>query len=135
MPSIRTHFRDQQRIGSVKHLLLLWMCVVLIPLDIDAQSDRELPRMSATRTSEAIKIDGVLDERVWQRGALIRELYQIQSDQGAPATEPSEVRILYDDKKLYFGFIFFDSEMDKVVVNDIRRDSEGLRSTTMALCC
>ena len=122
MTSIATHFQDRQI------FLLLWTCLLLIPLGVDAQSERELPRMSATRTSEAIKIDGVLDEPVWQRIAPIRELYQIQPNEGAPATEPSEVRILYDDQKLYFGFIFFDSEMDKVVANDMRRDSEGLRS-------
>ncbi|RKU19749.1 hypothetical protein C6503_07495 [Candidatus Poribacteria bacterium] len=84
--------------------------------------------MSAHRTSEAIKIDGVLDEPVWQSVQPIRQLYQIQPDQGEPATEQSEVRILYDDKKLYFGFVFFDSEMDKIVANDMRRDSRGLRS-------
>ena len=84
--------------------------------------------MSAHRTSEEIKVDGVLDESVWQSVEPIRQLYQIQPDQGEPATEQSEVRILYDDKKLYFGFIFFDSEMDKIVANDMRRDSPGLRS-------
>ena len=62
--------------------------------------------MSAHRTSEEIKVDGVFDEPVWQSVEPIRELYQIQPDQGEPATEQSEVRILYDDKKLYFGFIF-----------------------------
>ena len=83
--------------------------------------------MSAHRTSEEIKVDGVFDESVWQSVEPIRQLYQIQPDQGEPATEASEVRILYDDKKLYFGFIFYD-EMDKIVANDMRRDSPGLRS-------
>ena len=128
MTHIATHFQFRQRIGSVSFFFLLWLCMVLTPLGVDAQTERELPRMSATRTSDAIKIDGVLDERAWQSVASIRELYQIQPDQGAPATELSEVRILYDEKKLYFGFIFFDSEMDKVVANEMRRDSEGLRS-------
>jgi len=85
MVSIATHFQDRQI------FLFLWLCLLLIPIGADAQSERELPRMSATRTSEAIKIDGVLDEPVWQRIAPIRELYQIQPDEGAPATEPSEV--------------------------------------------
>ena len=109
-------------------LTLLGVCILSVAIKVNAQTERELPRMSAHRTSAEIKIDGVLDEPVWQSVEPIRQLYQIQPDQGEPATELSEVRILYDNKKLYFGFIFFDSEMDKVVANDMRRDSSGLRS-------
>ena len=107
---------------------LLCMCVLFTPIGADAQTERELPRMSIHQTSEEIKVDGILDEPVWQNVEPIRQLYQIQPDQGEPATEQSEVRIMYDGKKLYFGFIFYDSEMDKIVANDMRRDSSGLRS-------
>ena len=121
-------FQFRQRSRRANVLMLLWMCVLCVSISVDAQTERELPRMSAHRTSEEIKVDGVFDEPVWQNVEPIRQLYQIQPDQGEPATEQSEVRILYDDKKLYFGFIFFDSEMDKIVANDMRRDSPGLRS-------
>ena len=123
-----TDFQLSRFMRNIKISLLLWMCVLFVPHGVDAQTERELPRMSAHRTSEEIKVDGVFDEAVWQSVEPIRQLYQIQPDQGEPATEKSEVRILYDDKKLYFGFIFFDSEMDKIVANDMRRDSDGLRS-------
>ena len=121
-------FESRGRWRAIRILMLLWMCMLSVSSGVEAQTERELPRMSAHRTSEEIKIDGVLDEPVWQSVEPIRQLYQIQPDQGEPATEQSEVRILYDDKKLYFGFIFFDSEMDKIVANDMRRDSSGLRS-------
>ena len=129
MMSHRTiDFEFQQCWRKVGILTLLWVCILSVPIRVDAQTERELPRMSAHRTSEEIKVDGVLDEPVWQSVEPIRQLYQIQPDQGDPATEQSEVRIMYDDKKLYFGFIFYDSEMDKIVANDMRRDSSGLRS-------
>ena len=128
MSHFTVDFEFRQHWQKVKNLTLLWVCMLFIPIAVHAQTERELPRMSAHRTSETIKVDGVLDEPVWQTVEPIRQLYQIQPDQGDPATEQSEVRILYDDKKLYFGFIFFDSEMDKVVANDMRRDSSGLRS-------
>ena len=121
-------FEFQQCWRKVGILTLLWVGILSIPITIKAQTERELPRMSAQRISEEIKVDGVLDEPVWQNVEPIRELYQIQPDEGEPVTEESEVRIMYDDKKLYFGFIFYDSEMDKVVANDMRRDSPGLRS-------
>ena len=121
-------FESRGRWRAVRILMLLWMGMLSVSIGVDAQTERELPRMSAHRTTAEIKVDGVLDEPVWQSVEPIRQLYQIQPDQGEPATEESEVRILYDDKKLYFGFIFFDSEMDKIVANDMRRDSSGLRS-------
>ena len=128
MSHLTIDFQFSQRWQGTKILTLLWMCMLFVPIDVDAQTERELPRMSAHRISEEIKIDGVLDEPIWQNVEPIRQLYQIQPDQGDPATEQSEIRILYDDKKLYFGFVFFDSEMDKIVANDMRRDSSGLRS-------
>ena len=128
MSYITIDFQFRQRWRKANVLMLLWMCMLCVSISVDAQTERELPRMSAHRTSEEIKVDGVFDESVWQNVEPIRQLYQIQPDQGEPATEQSEVRILYDDKKLYFGFIFFDSEMDKIVANDMRRDSPGLRS-------
>ena len=123
-----TDFQLRQCMRNVKFSLFLWMCVLFVPRGMNAQTERELPRMSAHRISEEIKIDGILDEPIWQSVEPIRQLYQIQPDQGEPATQPSEVRMLYDDKKLYFGFIFFDSDIDKLVANDMRRDSPGLRS-------
>ena len=128
MTLFTTDFQFRQRIRGINYLLLLWMCVLSAAQGVNAQTEKELPRMSAHRTSDEIKVDGVLDESVWQSVEPIRQLYQITPNQGEPATEASEVRILYDDKKLYFGFIFYDSEMDKIVANDMRRDSPGLRS-------
>lgn len=130
MKHFTTIFQLCRYMRNIKLSLLLWMCILFVPHGVnaqDAQTERELPRMSAHRTSEEIKVDGVFDEPVWQSVEPIRQLYQIQPDQGEPATEASEIRILYDDKKLYFGFIFYD-EMDKIVANDMRRDSPGLRS-------
>ena len=123
-----TNFQYRFCLRSLIFFLLLWVCVLYVSHSIHAQTERELPRMSAQRISEEIRVDGILDEPVWQTVEPIRQLYQIQPDQGEPATEDSEIRIMYDDKKLYFGFIFYDSEMDKIVANDMRRDSPGLRS-------
>lgn len=123
--TINVQFQKPPRWTTV--LILLCIASLFVPIIAEAQTEREPPRMSAQRISEEIKVDGVLDEPAWQNVEPIRELYQIQPDEGDPVTEPSEVRIMYDGKKLYFGFIFYD-EMDKIVANDMRRDSPGLRS-------
>ena len=107
-------------------LLLLAVGVLSSP---SAASEGSIQhRVSPHRISEEIKVDGVFDEPAWHSVEPIRQLLQIQPNQGAPMTQPSEVRILYDEKNLYFGFTFFDAEMERLVANEMRRDSEGLRS-------
>ena len=112
---------------KVKNLLLLLAVGVLS--SPSAWSEGSIQhRVSPHRISEKINVDGVFDEGAWQRVEPIRQLFQIQPNEGAPMTQPSEVRILYDEKNLYFGFTFFDAEMERLVANEMRRDSEGLRS-------
>lgn len=112
--------------GSAIRFLLLWL--LLCPLIASAQPDTMQPHTSAYRISQDIKIDGILDEPEWQNAQPIKRFLQIQPNQGEPMTQPSEVRILYDEKHLYFGFTFYDSEIEKLVANEMRRDSDGLRS-------
>ena len=97
MKHFTNDFQLSRYMRNIKLSLLVWMCVLFVSQDVNAQTERELPRMSAHRTSEEIKVDGVLDEPVWQSVEPIRQLYQIQPDQGETATEKSEIRILFRD--------------------------------------
>lgn len=80
-------------------------------------------RATATRTGEAPSIDGVLDERVWQQATPITDFVQTEPSEGQPATEPTEVRILYDDRAIYVGVMAYDSDPSHIVTSDARRDS------------
>ena len=51
---------------------------------------------------------------------------QIEPFEGESSTEPMEVRILYDDENIYFGFICYDSEMSKLIANEMRRDARDI---------
>jgi hypothetical protein len=80
-------------------------------------------RATVVRTADVPTIDGVLDERVWQQAALIDEFVQIEPAEGQPATEKTEVRLLYTPSAIYVGVICFDSEPSRIVTTDSRRDS------------
>jgi len=84
--------------------------------------------VTPVRTEAKIAIDGRLDEPAWQTANVIRDFVQMIPDTGKPASERTEVRILYDDDKLYFGFTCYDSEMPRAVIKEMRRDSPGVRS-------
>src|SRR6185436_1782679 len=63
------------------------------------------------------------DERVWADAAPIDEFVQIEPSEGQPATERTEVRLLFTSSTLYVGVICFDTEPSKIVTTDSRRDS------------
>ncbi len=79
--------------------------------------------MGASKTTEAPTIDGVLDENVWQAATAVSDFVQVEPAEGSPASERTEVRILYDAHTLYIGVICFDSEPSQIVTTDSRRDS------------
>jgi hypothetical protein len=52
---------------------------------------------SASRVTDAPSIDGALDEKVWQNAAPLTGFLQAEPFEGLPASENTEVRVLYDD--------------------------------------
>jgi len=76
------------------------------PLALSAQSSSLQPAPPvaiASRRTAAIVIDGRLDETAWANATPIANFLQFQPDEGAPASMPTEVRILFDDEALYIG--------------------------------
>jgi Domain of unknown function (DUF5916)/Carbohydrate family 9 binding domain-like len=58
---------------------------------------------TTVRRQGPIIVDGRLDEAAWARATPITTFRQFQPTEGAPASLPTEVRILYDDQALYVG--------------------------------
>ncbi len=75
----------------------------------------------------APRIDGVLDDEAWQRIEPITDFFQIWPDDGAPATEPSEVRIAYDRDNLYFAFRFYDANPELIRAKNLERGGRNDR--------
>ncbi len=69
-----------------------------------------------------ITLDGKLDEPAWQQAPGISNFTQRELHQGAPATERTEVKILYDKKNLYIGVWCYDDEPDKITATQLSRD-------------
>lgn len=85
-----------------------------------------LPRreMEATRLTdgERITLDGQLNEAVWSRALPAKDFIQIDPQNGQPATEATEVRIAFSEDAFYMGVTAFDSEPDKWLGFQRRRD-------------
>jgi len=71
---------------------------------------------------EVVRVDGMLDEPAWARARPASGFRQREPDSGAPATEGSEVRVLYDARRLLIGAALRDAEPEAVVANQMQRD-------------
>ena len=71
---------------------------------------------------ETIQLDGRLDEPVWRNAQPATDFLQQDPVNGAPATERTEVRIVYEQQRLYIGLIAYDSEPDSLLANQMQRD-------------
>lgn len=90
-----------------------------------AGTDPPTRGMQIRRIEAKIHVDGRLDEPVWSRLAPIHDFVQTEPDEGAPATERTEVFLFYNNDKLYFGFKCYDSEPGKIVA---RYDTHDART-------
>ena len=72
-------------------------------------SDGPRPVAQAARRVGTVSIDGRLDESAWAAATPITSFRQAQPAQGRPATQHTEVRILYDDDAIYIGARMYDS--------------------------
>ena len=79
---------------------------------------------SVTAITSPIRIDGVLDETIWQTAPKIGDLTQREPTPGVPPTERTEVTLLHDAKNLYIGVICYDSEPQRVIGTQMGRDSD-----------
>jgi hypothetical protein len=76
----------------------------------------------AARAAVEIALDGVLSESGWAAALPVSDFTQREPNEGAPATERTEVRVLYDDNALYIGARLFDRRPDSVRAQLARRD-------------
>ena len=80
------------------------------------------PTTRATRSATPPTIDGRLDDPVWAQATVITDFIQNEPNDGSPATERTEVRILFDDRAIYIGAWMFDSDPGSIVAGESRRD-------------
>ncbi len=69
------------------------------------------------------KIDGVLDDGVWQLAPPFGDFIQREPRVGARSTEKTEFRVLYDDRKLYVAIWAYEADPGGIVASEMLRDS------------
>ena len=99
------------------------LVVLLTVLPLDAAQKESGRRARAYRMGRPPALDGRVDEAEWQRIEPANGFIQQEPDDGELASEPTEVRIGFDNDNLYLGIICFDAHPDQIVVTQNRRDA------------
>ena len=100
-------------------LLLGW------PASGAAQPARTVRTFQVTRAARPPVIDGKLTDEVWSSAEVLKEFTQQDPDEGKPATEQTEIRLIYDDSALYVGAHLFDRDATRVSRRLATRDGDA----------
>jgi hypothetical protein len=96
----------------------------LLPGPLQAQNGAPpRPSATATRTAAPPVVDGRLDDEAWRAAPAMTDFVQSAPLDGEPATERTEVRILFDDEAIYVGAWLFDTDASGIIVGETRRDA------------
>jgi hypothetical protein len=74
-----------------------------------AHASGATPQVQAVRRTEAIVVDGRLDDPFWQTVPVLDGFRQRDPVEGQPATQRTELHFAYDDEALYIGARMYDS--------------------------
>ncbi|HZO17943.1 MAG TPA: hypothetical protein VFB46_03075, partial [Gemmatimonadaceae bacterium] len=104
----------------LRRVVLAALAGVIAPVVAGAQSI-EAVRLSGT----APRLDGRLTEDVWRTAPAATGLVQRDPNEGAPATERTEVRFAYDDDALWIGARMYSTSPATIRALVTRHDREG----------
>ena len=88
---------------------------------------------TASRVTDPPTIDGRLDDAAWQQAAPLTDFTQREPRDGQPASERTEVRVVFDDEALYVGVWAWDSQPDGIVPGERIRDYQVDESDNVVL--
>ena len=81
--------------------------------------------LPALEIEQEIRLDGRLDEPAWSQAERVAAFTQREMDFGQPASERTEVAVLFDAGALYVGFWGYDSSPSSIRANEMARDFNG----------
>ncbi|MEE8462363.1 MAG: carbohydrate binding family 9 domain-containing protein, partial [Acidobacteriota bacterium] len=82
------------------------------------------PSVQAVQVKQEPVLDGVLDEPVWKEASPVGQFRQRNPQEGNPATEQTEVRIIYTETAIFFGVTCYDSQPDRIIATQRARDAD-----------
>jgi hypothetical protein len=100
-----------------------------IPPEVITRDAAQRPTIRALKLSSPLRLDGKLDEEIYQREQPFGGFIQVAPTSGAPASERSDVWVMFDADNIYVTCRCWDrSPPETWVVNELRRDTAQMRN-------
>ena len=80
----------------------------------------------AVRLRAPIAFDGRLDDEIYATVPPLSDFVQQEPQEGAPATERTDVWVFFDDERVYFSFRCWETAPERVIANEMRRDNSNV---------
>ncbi|MEQ1908615.1 MAG: DUF5916 domain-containing protein [Vicinamibacterales bacterium] len=95
--------------------------------DTISRDDQGRATVRAVRVTTPMRIDGKLDEPHYSSVQPASGFIQMEPQAGQPATEKTEVWVSFDKDNVYVGIRAWESQPERAIVNEMRRDSNNIR--------
>jgi hypothetical protein len=111
---------------NVSSSFFFLLCITLLNVvPVYGLTEIEPKKYSATLLSSPIKIDGKPIEDVWKSAKVATNFTQLEPVEGNPASQVTEVRVLYDNDAIYISAMLFDTMPDSILHQLGNRDQSG----------
>jgi hypothetical protein len=106
----------------MKRIFLFCSALVICAVTL-GQSPLDKKSYKVTKTANPPTIDGVINADEWAPGDWNGDFIQYQPDDGKPATQKTEFKILFDENNVYVAIKAYDTSPDSIVRRVTRRDN------------
>jgi len=104
----------------------MFLLLLLIATTTFAQNALPIQKnIQITRIQDSPKVDGSLDDAIWQTAPIATDFIQRNPAPGVPATNETEIQMLYDDAAIYIGAKMYDAAPDSIRRGLAGRDQIG----------
>jgi hypothetical protein len=110
------------RRAAITVAVLLIASPALCQTEVSTTGHTPHAALHAVRVDRPPAIDGHLNDEGWTLAQPATDFTQRDPDEGQPATERSEIRVLYDDEALFIGIRMFDSQASLISARLSSRD-------------
>src|SRR5262245_15860883 len=105
----------------MRRIVVVFPVIIWFVISAHAQNR---PEFKIARAPQPPKIDGILNDDVWQQPPLrLGDWIAYNPLRGGKSDQRTEVRVAYDERYIYFGIHCFDTEPDKIRTTISRRDT------------
>ena len=96
-------------------------------------AQKPTPTFSIEKTTQKIRVDGILDEEVWAPQHVAKDFYISTPVDTAYAQTKTDVMMTYDEKNIYVAAICYDEIPGAYIIQSLKRDFSYPRSDAFSV--